>query len=292
MKILVIINPNAGKGRPLKMLPKIKRMVSRGHHKISWTVTASVDEMDRLIRSAPAQEYGSVFLTGGDGTVHQALPAILQSKLPFGLIPLGRGNDFARNIGLPREIEKNPIASGRFTYQTIDSPTVNGIPFVSIASVGFDALVTQLAGENKGFFQGTPGYVACVLRALGKFKPLEVKLTVDGDAWQGRIMLVAVANGPFYGGGMKVAPSASVTSGRFSICIVRELSKLGLLREFPKVFQGKHTSHPKVLILSGKKVTIEGEENHDICADGETIGKLPARCDIRAGKMEVILPSA
>lgn len=289
MKILVVVNPIAGKGKPLKLLPKIKDMAGSNGNHIRWIVTASAAEMDHLIRSAPSQGYDSVFLTGGDGTVHQALPALQDIQLPFGLIPLGRGNDFARNIGLPLAIQKNPLVTGKLKYMTIDSPLVNGIPFVSIASVGFDALVTQLAGENKGFFQGTPGYVVCVLRALGRFKPVEVKITVDEDTWKGRIMLVAVANGPYYGGGMKVAPQASVTSGLFSVCIVRQLSKMSLLREFPKVFLGKHTTHPKVMIKSGKRVTIQGDTAYDVCADGETVSKLPAHCEIAARKLSVIL---
>ena len=273
------------------MLPRIKQMAQKTGHHYNWNITGTAEEMQNLIITAPAAGMETVFLLGGDGTIHQALPALTKSNLPLGLIPLGRGNDFARNVGLPLDYKKNPIFSVNHKCITIDSPLVNGIPFVSIASVGFDALVTQLAGSNKGFFSGTPGYVVCVLRALKRFSPVEVKVTVDDFSWQGRIMLIAVANGPYYGGGMKIAPQASMNSGEFSVCIVKEISKLNLLREFPKVFLGKHTTHAKVLIKSGISVTIEGDEDYDVCADGETVGKLPARCEIMGKKIKVIVPA-
>lgn len=231
-----------------------------------------------------------LLLFGGDGTIHKALPAITKVNLPFGLLPCGRGNDFARNIGLPIDLKWNCRLLPNPSFRQFDLPSINHIPFVSIAYVGFDAEVSKLANDKKGYFDGKLGYIICVLKALKNFRPFEIEITIDGHCWRERVMMVAMANGPYYGGGMKIAPEAVMNDGLLNICIVKEIPKWELLREFPKVFNGTHVFHPRIMMKSGQKVKIVSDEHREIFADGEYIGNLPAECTIGNQTIQIMSP--
>jgi len=279
MKLLVIINPMAGK-KALRLLPKIKRWLSQSPHEFSFSIPTSQDEMRLEIMKAPFGGINAILLCGGDGTVHEALPAIAETNLPFGLIPCGRGNDFARNIGLSMNLRKHCILPFDPRVRKFDLPTINAIPFVSIACIGLDAEVNRLARDGKGYFGGKLGYIVCVLKALKKFKPFEIEMTIDGQFWRDRVMMVTIANGPYYGGGMKIAPDAIMDDGVLNICIVKEMSKWELLREFPKVFKGTHIFNPNFVMKTGQKAKIQSDEYREIFADGEYVGNLPAECTV------------
>jgi diacylglycerol kinase (ATP) len=290
MKILVIVNSLAGDGKSLGLLPKFKRWLSVSPHEFLWKISRSPDEMRSEIIRAPARGIQAILLAGGDGTVHEAIPTIEEIALPFGLLPCGRGNDFARNIGISLDLKSNCDIPSNPSIRKIDLPTLNNIPFGSIACVGFDATVNKLARAKKGYFSGTLGYIICVLKALREFKPFEIEIEIDGYIWKGPVMMVAIANGPFYGGGMKIAPNSIMNDGQLDICIVEEVSKWELLREFPKVFSGAHITHPKITLRTGKKIKVISDEYREIFADGEYVGKLPAECCIGNKTIHIMLP--
>jgi len=290
MKILVITNPFAGGGKTLRLLPKIKHWLSKSLHEFSFVTTRSPDEMRLEIIKAPAQGINALLLMGGDGTVHLALPAIVEANLPFSYLPCGRGNDFARNIGLPMNLRNNCSIPSNPSFHQVDLPSINNIPFVAVAYIGFDAEVNRLANDKKGYFGGTLGYIVCVLKALRNFRPFEVQITIDDDTWKERVMMVTVANAPFYGGGMKIAPDADMNDGVFDICIVQEISKLELLRQFPKVFKGTHIFHPRIMMKTGRRVKLASDEVREVFADGEYVGALPAECTIGNQKIQIMSP--
>jgi YegS/Rv2252/BmrU family lipid kinase len=290
MKILVITNPLAGGGKTLRLLPKIRQWLSASPHEFSFTIPESPDRMRLEIMKAAAQGIEALLLIGGDGTVHQALPAIAETKIPFGFLPCGRGNDFARNIGLPSKLKKSCSLPSNPSFHQVDLPRINHIPFVAVAYVGFDAEVNKLANDGRGYFGGTLGYIVCVLKTLKNFRPFEVEITIDDLTWRERVMMVTVANAPFYGGGMKIAPDANMNDGVLDICIVKEISKLELLWEFPKVFKGTHIYHPRIMIKSGRRIRLTSDEHREIFADGEYAGNLPAECTIGNQMIQIMSP--
>ena len=290
MKILVITNPLAGGGKTLRLLPRIKQWLSASPHEFSFTIPESPDRMRLEIMKAADQGIEALLLIGGDGTVHQALPAIAETKIPFGFLPCGRGNDFARNVGLPSKLKKGCSLPSNPSFHQVDLPRINNIPFVAVAYVGFDSEVNKLANDGRGYFGGTLGYIVCVLKTLKTFKPFEVEITIDDHTWRERVMMVTVANAPFYGGGMKIAPDANMNDGVFDICIVQEISKFELLQQFPRVFKGTHIFHPRVLMKTGKKIKLVSDENREIFADGEYVGSLPGECTIGSQKIQIMSP--
>jgi len=290
MKILVITNPSARGGKALRLLPKIRQWLSASPHQFSFITPPSSEEMRLEIRNAAAEGIEALLLIGGDGTVHQALPAIAETKIPFGFLPCGRGNDFARNIGLPSKLKKSCFLPANPSFHQVDLPRINHIPFIAVAYVGFDAEVNKLANEGRGYFGGTLGYIVCVLKTLKNFRPFEIEITIDDHTWRERVMMVTVANAPFYGGGMKIAPDADMNDGIFDLCIVQEISKLELLQQFPKVFKGTHIFHPRVLMKTGKTIKLVSDENREIFADGEYVGSLPGEFTIGNQKIQIMSP--
>lgn len=292
MRILVIVNPVAGGGKALRLLPKVKRWFSQSSHDLLYEITSTIEDMRKKILKATARGIDAILLSGGDGTVHQALPAIVEAGLPFGYLPCGRGNDFARNIGLPPDLKSNCSFLSLPSFRNVDLPSINQkIPFVAIAYVGFDGEVNRLANDHQGYFGGTLGYIICVLKALKNFKPFEVEITIDDHTLRERVMMISVANAPFYGGGMKIAPQAVMDDGMLDICIVKEISKFELLRQFPKVFKGTHVTHPRIMMATGKTIKITSNEARDLFADGEHAGKLPVECTIGTRTIKVLAPS-
>ncbi len=292
MRILVIVNPVAGGGKTLRLLPKIKRWLSESNHEFIYIITKSPEEMHSEIVKAPSKGIEAILLSGGDGTVHQALSAIAETGLPLGYLPCGRGNDFARNIGLSMDLKSNCSFLSKPSFRKLDLPSINQqTPFVAVAYVGFDGEVSRLANDHQGYFGGTLGYIICVLKALKSFKPFEVEITIDDQTLRERVMMVSVANAPFYGGGMKIVPQAIMDDGVLDICIVKEISKPELLRQFPKVFKGTHITHPRIMMASGRKIKIISDEERDLFADGEPAGKLPAECTIGSETIRVLAPS-
>ena len=290
MRILVIANPAAGGGKTLRLLPRIKRWLSESAHEFLFAIPKSPDGMRSEIVRASVQGFDAVLLLGGDGTVHDALPAILSANIPFGYLPGGRGNDFSRNTGFTTNLRKSCCIPSHPLFHQLDLPIINQTPFISTAYVGFDAEVNRLANDKKGYFDGKLGYTICVLKALKNFKPFEIEMTIDGHRFRERVMLVTIANGPYYGGGMKIAPQAIMDDGVLDICIVKEISKLELLRQFPKVFNGTHITHPKIIMASGKKIKITSDESREIFSDGEYVGVLPAEFTIGYQSLRVLFP--
>jgi YegS/Rv2252/BmrU family lipid kinase len=288
MKILVITNPMAGAGKTVRLLPRIKGWLSVSPHEFSFSTPRSIDGMRLEIMKAPGQGINALLFVGGDGTVHQALPVIVETDLPFGFLPCGRGNDFARNIGLTTNLRNNCALPSNPSFHQLDLPTINNIPFVAVAYVGFDAEVNRLANDGKGYFGGTLGYIVCVLKALKNFRPFEVEITIDDHTMKERVMMVTVANAPYYGGGMKIAPGAKTDDGVLDICIVKEISKFELLQQLPKVFKGTHVFHPRIMMKTGRRIKLVSDEHREIFADGEYAGILPAECMIGNRKVKVM----
>lgn len=288
MKILVLVNPDAGNGKTLRQKSWMEKRLEKNPHEFVWKVSESPDALRHEILGAPVSGNDGILLMGGDGTVHAALPALSKIDLPFGLLPCGRGNDFARNIGIPLNLKKNCFLPSLPHFQEVDLAFINRRPFGSIACTGFDAQVNKFARDKKGFFGGTLGYIICVLLVLREFQPFAVDVKVDDFRWSGKIMMAAIANGPFYGGGMKIAPDASINNGRFDVCIIQEVSKWKLLREFPKVFKGTHVSHPKVILKTGSSVEVLSDEQREIFADGEYVGDTPCLASISKRTIRVM----
>jgi diacylglycerol kinase (ATP) len=286
----VIVNPAAGRGRTAKLLPSVEERAAAAGAKVALSVNA--DAPLELAREAAANGHDLV-ACGGDGLVATVAGVAADTGRRFGVIPTGAGNDFARGLGYDT---KHPLSAfdaldhGR--DRVIDLGRVNGRWYTCVAGSGFDAEANRWANTVRRL-SGTALYVAAVLRTLAVYQPHPFRLTVDGDVHEVHAWLVAVGNGPSYGGGMNIAPAASLDDGLFDITVVGDMKRAQMLVNFPKVFKGTHVGHPKVTTYRAARVELESLDPSvpmDIYADGERVGPLPATMEAVPDALTVRVP--
>ena len=221
---------------------------------------------------------------------------LIGSSASLAVIPAGTGNDFARVIGLDR---KDPMAAARLLLsgtpvtKRIDVVRVRHSEgeryYVNVAGTGFDAAVNEHANQVT-MLKGTLKYVYSTFVTLARFKPGKFRIVIDGEERSVGGMLVAVGNAVSYGGGMKVTPDARLDDGVLDLCILGEVPKFEFVKTFPKVFSGKHVTHPSVQMLRGKEIEISADQPFEVYGDGERFGRLPATFTVVPGALSVVVP--
>ncbi|HLB44361.1 MAG TPA: diacylglycerol kinase family protein [Candidatus Limnocylindrales bacterium] len=292
-RVALIVNPTSGGGRGWRVLGEAAPLLrSHGLHP-DVVVCTNGDEPATLARQAVDAGHRRVVAVGGDGQAAAVANGLIGSDAALAVLPAGSANDYARTIGIPRgnvaAAVETIAADNRERVDTVRVSVADGERhFLNVVGTGFDAVVAARA-ERIPVLRGAGRYVLAIVAELPRFSAATITLTVDGERLQLRAMMVALANGSTYGGGMRVAPSASLTSGRLEICIVGELSTVEFMRAFPRVFRGTHVDHPAVTMLSGREVHIDADRPLRLIGDGDLFGQLPATVAIRPASLEVVV---
>ncbi len=291
----VIVNPVAGGGATGKKWPEIKRQLEIKGVDFDFELTTGKGHAGQIAFDATNKRYSFIIAVGGDGTVNEVANGILSSPnrnhATLGVINTGTGSDYIRTVGTPRDY----LAACNFLERKerflIDVGVVNYYKngkkerrfFVNYAGTGFDAEVAEATNRmpKPKFISSTIPYVISLLKTLISYRNKTVKLSLDNNkARQGRLLSVIIANGRFIGGGMKIAPEAELDDGKLDVVIINNVGKFELLRAFPRIYSGTHTTHPKVDIQHGCHIEVESVERMPVCADGELLGECPATFDI------------
>ncbi|MDQ6915230.1 MAG: diacylglycerol kinase family lipid kinase [Actinomycetota bacterium] len=289
-RISLIVNPRAGGGRAAAALPVVEAALSgRG---VAWHVeaTRSLDHARELARAA--RDGGEVAVTlSGDGLIGAVAGELHGTDGVLGILPGGRGNDFARVLGIPREPAEacDVIAEG--VERRVDVGDVDGRPFIGIASCGFDSEANRIANETT-VVKGNLVYAYGALRALAEWKPARFELELDGRervAFSG--YSVACANSKAYGGGMFIAPDAELDDGQLDVVMSGRGSKRRFLYNLPKVFEGTHVQSPSVRIVRAAEVRVAADRPFTMYADGDPIAELPATVRVHARALRVLVPA-
>jgi diacylglycerol kinase (ATP) len=278
MKYLLLANPTSGGGKGLRVMNQVtKHLSSLGVQFQDISGTNYESAAVNLRGAVSTLEAGVVIVVGGDGMVHLAIQELAQKDVAMLLIPAGTGNDFARSLGLPLNDPLAALNQGLNSRASrVDLGKVNNRYFAEILSTGFDSLVNERA--NRIRMKSKRKYDLAMLLELPLFKPLAYEIELDDRSIATEAMLIAIANGASYGGGMRVCPDASLTDGLFDLMILEPVSKFELLRVFPRVFKGTHITHPRVRIERARSVTVKAPAI--AYADGERIGSLPIHASI------------
>lgn len=288
---VVVANP-AGR-RPDTAVRVAAELRSRGvPNRLLQPRTAG--EVAPRIGEAVADGARRVVLVGGDGLLHAALPALAGAEVAVGLVPAGSGNDFARALGLPRRLTEAVTAAlgDAAALDVIDVTCADGTdqPVASVATFGFSGAVTARAER----FRRAPGgsrYTLGTFTELRRLAPVEARIVVDDEPWEGPLTLAAVGNTSCFGGGMRICPSADPTDGLLDVVTIAPVGRARLLWVFPRVFAGRHVADPRVSTLRGRDISVEvaapADERSVLWGDGERIGPLPARLRTRPGSLLV-----
>jgi diacylglycerol kinase (ATP) len=294
-RIVIVTNPTSGRGRGAKLVPQVTGFLRSMGVDHSLHICAGPADPERLARQAVEDGAEIVVALGGDGQVGLCANALIGTDTALAVIPAGTGNDFARHLGLDR---KDPLAAARLLTsprtRQIDAVKVTTPErerhFVNVGGTGFDSEVNEHANHVR-FLKGTPKYIFSTFVTLARFTPGRFDLTVDGEHRQISGMMIAIGNGQSYGGGMRITPHAKSDDGMLEVCVIGEVSKLEFMRTFPKVFKGKHVSHPKVTMLRGEEISIAAERPFEVYGDGEQIGPLPATFRVVPRALWVVAPA-
>jgi diacylglycerol kinase (ATP) len=295
-RIGLVVNPTSGKNRGMALgIEVAQRMRAAGHEVLDLSDESYAAARDRAL-GAIAQGLDVLAVVGGDGMVHLGVDLAAETKTTLAIIAAGTGNDVARGLGLPVH---DPVRAADLVTTGIPR-TIDALRhvdahggrhwFVGVLGAGFDSVVNERA-NTWPWPKGNMRYNLAILRELPLFKAIPYVVTIDGVRHETRAMLVAVGNGPSYGGGMQVLPGARFDDGLLDVLILHQLSTLEFLKVFPKVFKGAHVTHPAVEIVQGRSVTLEAE-GIVAYADGERFAPLPITVEVVPGAVTVLAPAA
>lgn len=286
--ITLLANPSAADGRSLRCLDVVRAELDASGAEYRMATPSGRDAARSVAHEAAARG-DTVVAVGGDGTIGLLAGALRGTPGRLAVIPAGRGNDFARVIGIPTD----PAAATRVVLDgeetVVDVGDVDGQTFICIASLGFDSDANRIANEAK-LVKGNLVYLYAALRALLAWRHANFHVVVDGVAHELRGWSVAVANSKAYGGGMFIAPDARLDDGELDVVLIAESGKWTFLRDIPKVFKGTHTGDPRVTVLRGAKVEVSADRPFDVYADGDPIGTLPVTVSVSPRSLNVLVP--
>ena len=287
--LVLLANPAAGKGRGARGADAIASRLRAGGFSVDRLVADDAEQAAKQAGEAVRSGAGSLVCMGGDGMVHLGLQAVAASETTLGIIPTGTGNDVARALDLPRD---DPLRAADLIVASqarrIDLAEAQGTYFATVLATGFDSKVNERANTMR-WPRGQMRYNLATLSELSVFTPLRYNLEIDGHRLELDAMLVAVGNGPSYGGGLRITHGAQIDDGRLDVVIIKPLSKLELLWVYPKLFSGRHVTHRQYEHHFAREVSLAAP-GIVAYADGERLGPLPTTVRVAPNTLCVYAP--
>lgn len=290
--IVVVANPTAGNGKAGRLIGRVARILGEIGIDHEIRVSGSATEMEHLAREAAEQGAAIVAVLGGDGSVHLVVNGLFGSGSALAVLPAGTGDDFAKAIGAGKLDAATRLLADPKTVDVDLIQVTAGAEirrYINVAGTGFDSAVEETASAMRRRLGARGHYALATIKTLPRFVPAGFHLEMDGGSLDVDAMLVVVGNSFAYGGGMRVLPQASVVDGELDVCIVSAMSKGAFLRAFPKVYVGKHATHPNVTMLKGHELKIEANRKMLVFADGERVGPLPAVFKVLPRALSVVV---
>ena len=286
-EIALLTNPTAGRGRGARHRDAALARLRESGFVVRNLAGRDADEAADLARACVADGVEALVVCGGDGLVHLGVQAVAGTGVPLGLIPSGTGNDFARYLDLPRT---DPVAAADRVIasrrRTIDLARSGDRWFVTVLAAGFDAIVNERANAMT-WPRGQMRYNLATLAELRTFRPIPYVLQLDGETVEHEAMLVAVGNGPSFGGGLRITEGALLDDGLLDVVVITRMSKAKLVRSYPRLFTGRIDGVAEYVHRRVRSVTVAAPGIVSY-ADGERFGPLPLTVECVPGALDVI----
>ena len=296
--VALAVNPRAGAGRGAAIGDATCSALAAAGVPVQDVTAADAATTVGAMADAVRAGARALVIVGGDGMVHLGVNAVAGTPTALGVVPAGTGNDVARELGLPAEVGTAvraiaaALSDGRVRH--VDAVRCAGREgsrwFAGVLAAGFDAVVNERANgwaDGWGWPRGSARYTLAVLRELPSFRQRDYVLELDGVRVQTSAMIVAVANVPAYGGGMRIAPAARPDDGLLDVVVAGPIGRAEFVRVFPRVFSGRHVEHPRVHVHRAARVRVEAEGIVGY-ADGERVGSLPLTCEVVPGALRLL----
>jgi YegS/Rv2252/BmrU family lipid kinase len=287
LRIKLIYNPAAGRGRASRHHAEAERILRELGADVDAHASSSPADMTRAAADASRGAYDRVVVCGGDGTLHLSVREFDLANGTLALIPLGSGDDFAKVLGIPRDLRAACELALRGNAREVDVALANGIRYLGVAGLGFDSEVARYANENVKFLRGSLVYLYAILRVLPRFTPHRV---IINESRGEEIMFATVANSRQYGGGIRIVPDAKIDDRQLDLCIVHRTSRFQLLKTLPKAYTGAHVKSPFVEMGRGAEFSFDSERPMDVYADGERITATPVLFALANERLRIVAP--
>jgi len=297
--VCLIVNPHAGGGRALRLLPGVEAALRGLGRSFRVEPTTSMQHARQLARAAC--DNGEICAAmGGDGIVGAVAGELRDGAGLLAVVPGGRGNDFARKLGIPFDPVEAVALLDTGEEKAVDLAEAErsgdepegrgrGTTYLGILSAGIDSDVSRIALETR-LKLGTFVYTYGVLRAIAGWKQTSWDVEIDGEPASFEGFSVAVANSGVFGGGMFLAPDAELDDGLLEIILISSQTKLRYLRGLPRVFRGTHLQDPAIKLVQAKEVKFHADRPFTAYADGDPIGDLPLTVRVLPGSLRVVAP--
>ncbi|HSF60327.1 MAG TPA: diacylglycerol kinase family protein [Gaiellaceae bacterium] len=301
-RTVFLVNPSSAGGSTGKRWPEIAHRAAA----LGLTGDALISEEPGHLSAlaAEAARAGAELLVavGGDGSVNEVVNGVAETEgVELAVIPRGTGWDFVRTFGIPRDLdaavavaldgEVREIDLGVVSYRTWGGGDARSY-FANVASAGISGAIAQRANATSKALGGRVSYYWSTLAVFARWQTGELRVSVDAEVRQGKIIDVVVANGRYLGGGMMMCPEAEPDDGLFDALLIGDVTKRDLLFVLPKTYRGKHLPHPRLELLRGHVVTVESDEPLPIELDGEQPGTTPARFEVVPQALRLRVPAA
>ncbi|WP_073945887.1 YegS/Rv2252/BmrU family lipid kinase [Streptomyces kebangsaanensis] len=286
-----IVNPTAGGSAGAAALLRVARLLREAGAELETEYSRSLAHAQDLARGA-GQRGRVVLAVGGDGIAGGVGGALSGTGTLLGLVPAGRGNDFARALELPAEpaeLARILLHGAPRRVDTVEVESAVHPRTVVLGSVyaGVDALANRHANRSR-MLRGAASYYAGGLRAVATWRPACYRVTVDGEEHTHRGYTVVAANSPYYGSGRMIAPGARVDDGLLDVVMIRHAPRRLFFALMKELKSGAHVDRPEVRILRGGQVRIEADRPVPYGADGEVEAVLPVTARVLPGALAVL----
>lgn len=289
MKIIVLLNPSARRGKARNLLERALEVFRQEHVDFEVRSSQSAEHLRQLARAAGEEKPGLVVSAGGDGTHHYVINGLMGSEIPVGLLPLGTGNDLAKGVGMPVDLSAaaKTLLSGH--VRQIDLARAGAAVYACIAGVGFDTAITRYVNRHARWLSGPPAYAWSLLRCwVREYRTQQLEIIADGRTLSCESLFTVVGNNVSYGGGIRMTPRARLDDGLLDVCVVPNLSRLEFLRWVPRTYRGGHLNHPGIRYLQARKVTLRAATRTELFGDGEFLQELPATIEVLPRALRVV----
>jgi YegS/Rv2252/BmrU family lipid kinase len=306
MKTVVIANPRAGGGKVGRRWARLQTAITAALGPAEPRFTEGSGHATTLTRQALAEGFERVLVVGGDGTVNEVVNGFfgddgssLAPECVLGVISAGTGGDFARSVGLCdlpterllAEATVAPADVGRAELMGHDGRMVTR-HFLNISSLGSSGVVVDMVNHTTKRFGAKASFLWGTVKGLLRYENQPMRVRVDGEVHEGLVNIVAIANGRYFGGAMKVAPGALVDDGLFDVVIVGDVGLGAFLGVSRKLYRGEHLGHPAIRVFQAREVSVEtlGTQPVLLDMDGEQPGRLPVSYRILPGALKLMVP--
>ncbi len=297
LKAGLIVNTAAVRGRTRA---KVERLVRARFRSVDIAPSAGPGDVMRIAGQAWRMGIRRLLVAGGDGTIHEAANGVVGTEVELAILPGGSGNDFVRTIGVPLDLEEAVDVAAAGQARTIDAAEVRclgegGVPvrrvFVNIAEAGMGGSVVRISQPLRRIVGRRAGYKAGLAAALLGMRWKDLSLSLDGGEPARYLMTnLIVANGQYFGGGMRPMPEARPDDGLLDVALIKEMTRTSIALNAGALKGGLPRDHPRIDRWTAREVVAESPDRVPVEADGELLGRLPATFKVLPGALRIVCP--